>query len=160
MDFFQNDNNLLYRMMEQYLLNRILNGMPVPPMETKLRGIHRPESVITQRAVDFLVAALTSKAAAANMTNQAAAQQIIAAADESIATFLDSDDICPPWPYPGPPPWLSVIASELTLLANTLQVGALQASILQLAGEVLDRGQALATGTAGTIGTSVTARAA
>jgi hypothetical protein len=63
-------------------------------------------------AVTFLVSAVSSKVAAANMTNQAAAQQIIATADQAIAAFLDSDDICPRWPYPGPPPWLSIIASD------------------------------------------------
>jgi hypothetical protein len=82
------------------------------------------------------------------MTNQAAAQQIIAAADETIATFLDSDDICPRWPYPGPPPWLSIIATELTFAASLLQPGALQTGILQVAGLVLDRSVTLGTGAA------------
>jgi hypothetical protein len=90
-------------------------------------------------AVRFLVSAVTTKVAAANMANKAAAQQVVAAADASIASFIDGDDICPPWPFPGPPPWLGVIASELTLIANTLQEGALQAGLLQVAGLVLDR---------------------
>jgi ABC-type glycerol-3-phosphate transport system substrate-binding protein len=94
---------------------------------------------ISGEAVAFLVSAVSSKAAAANMTNKAAAQQIIAAADQAIAAFIDSDDICPRWPYPGPPPWLSIIASELTLVANTLQEGSLRTGILQAAGRVLDR---------------------
>jgi hypothetical protein len=90
-------------------------------------------------SVAFLVSAVSSKVAAASMTNQAAAQQIISAADRAISSFIDSDDICPRWPYPGPPPWLSIIASELTLTANTFQEGALRAGILQVAGQVLDR---------------------
>ena len=90
-------------------------------------------------SVAFLVSAVSSKAAAGHMTNKAAAQHIIAAADQAIASFLDSDDICPRWPYPGPPPWLSIIASELTLAANTLQEGSLRAGILQVAGQLLDR---------------------
>jgi hypothetical protein len=90
-------------------------------------------------SVAFLVSAVSSKAAAANMTNKAAAQQIIASADQAITAFIDSDDICPRWPYPGPPPWLAIIASELTLVANTLQDGALRTGILQVAGRVLDR---------------------
>jgi hypothetical protein len=98
--------------------------------------------------VAFLVSAVSSKEAATNMTDKVAAQQIIAAANASIARFIDSDDICPRWPWPGPPPWLSIIASELTLVANTLQEGSLRAGILQVAGQVLDRAQALATGTA------------
>ena len=99
-------------------------------------------------SVAFLVATVTSKEAAANMTNKEAAQQIIAAATAAITKYIDGDDICPPWPWPGPPPWLSVIASELTLVANTLQEGSLRSNILQVAGQVLDRAQALVTGTA------------
>lgn len=90
-------------------------------------------------AVEFLLSAISSKAAAANMTNREAAQQIIATADRAISSFLDSDDICPRWPFPGPPPWLSIIASELTLVANTLQEGSLRTGILQVAGNLLDR---------------------
>jgi hypothetical protein len=100
------------------------------------------------RAVAFLVSAVTSKAAAVHMTNSAnnpAAQQIIAAADSAIAAFIDSDDICPRWPWPGPPPWLSIIASELTWVANSLQEGGLRSGLLQVAGQVLDRAQALST---------------
>jgi len=101
------------------------------------------------RAVDFLLSAVTSKIAAANMTNRTVAKQIVSAADETIETFLDCDDICPPWPYPGPPPWLTVIAAELTFVANSLQEGSLQIGILQLAGEVMDRAQALSGGMPG-----------
>lgn len=90
-------------------------------------------------SVAFLVSAVSSKVAAANMTNETAARQIIMAADQAIAAFIDSDDICPRWPYPGPPPWLSIIASELTLVASSLQEGALRTGILQAAGQVLDR---------------------
>jgi hypothetical protein len=90
-------------------------------------------------AVAFLVSAVSSKVAACNMTNQTAATQIATSADQTIAAFIDSDDICPPWPFPGPPPWLSIIASQLTLVANSLQPGALQTGILQVAGQVLDR---------------------
>jgi hypothetical protein len=90
-------------------------------------------------AVEFLVSAASSKAAAANMANKVAAEEIIAGADQTIASFIDGDDICPPWPFPGPPPWLSMIASELTLVANTLHEGVLRTSILQMAGQVLDR---------------------
>lgn len=102
------------------------------------------------QVVALLVSAASSRAAAVNMTNQSAAQQIVAATEETVATFLDSDDICPRWPYPGLPPWLAIIASELTLVANTLQEGSLRAGILQIAGQVLDRAQALGTGAAGT----------
>jgi len=90
-------------------------------------------------AVAFLVSAVSSKVAAANMANKDAAQKIIATADQAIAGFLDSDDICPRWPFPGPPPWLSIIASQLTLVASTFEEGSLRTGILQVAGAVLDR---------------------
>lgn len=99
-------------------------------------------------SVAFLVSAVSSKAAAEHMSDKAAAQRIIAAADASIAEFVDGDDICPRWPWPGPPPWLSVIASELTLVANSLHEGSLRTGILRVAGRVLDRAQVVAGGTA------------
>jgi hypothetical protein len=105
-------------------------------------------------SVGFLVSAASSIQAAANMTNKSAAQQIIAAANQVITAFLDSDDICPRWPWPGPPPCLPIIASELTVYANTLQEGALRNGILQIAGQVLDRAQALAAGTAAAAGSA------
>jgi hypothetical protein len=124
-----------------------------PPRETKLMETPNRESVGANPdpvpwSVAFLVSAASSIQAATNMTNKGAAQQILAATNQAIAAFLDSDDICPPWPWPGPPPWLSIIASELTLFANTLQEGSLRTGVLQIAGQVLDRAQALATGKA------------
>ena len=135
---------------------------PFPPVitlpdTTKLMEVRHGESERNNPdpvpwSVAFLVSAASSIQAAANMTNKSAAKQIIAAANQAIAAFLDSDDICPRWPWPGPPPWLSIIASELTLYANTLQEGSLRKGILQVAGQVLDRAQALATGTAAAAG--------
>jgi hypothetical protein len=95
-------------------------------------------------AVAFLVSAVSIKETASAMTNKEAAGQVVATADASITQFLD--DYCGtpprniPWPYPGPPPWVSVIASQLTAVANTLQQGHLQTALLQLAGQVLDKG--------------------
>ncbi|MBV8135526.1 MAG: hypothetical protein JO121_07790 [Deltaproteobacteria bacterium] len=96
--------------------------------------------------VTFLMKTVTTKVAASNMSDKKAAQNIIAAADNAIAEYLDSDDICPRWPFPGPPPWLVSAASELTLIANTFQEGPLRTEILNVAGLVLDRAQQLAQG--------------
>jgi hypothetical protein len=90
---------------------------------------------------------VASKIAAANMSNKQAAQEIIAEIDQSIDAFLDSEDICPPWPWPGPPPWLTVIASELALVAGVLPEGALRDGVQEIAGRVLDRAQAKRTRT-------------
>jgi len=136
----------LWQWIEHALLGYVGSGSTHPTSEARDRLRGNPDPV--PWSVAFLVSKVSSKEAAANMTNKAAAQQIIADADEAITEFIDSDDICPRWPYPGPSPWLSIIASVLTFVANTMQVGSLRIGILQVAGQVLDRAQALGTGTA------------
>jgi hypothetical protein len=95
-------------------------------------------------AVAFLVSAVSAKVTAASMANKEAAQQAVAAADASIARFLD--DWCgtphPGWPFPGPPPWVWIISSEVTFVANTLQDGQLRTGLVEVAGKVADRGSA------------------
>lgn len=88
--------------------------------------------------LEFLVSAVSSKEAASEMKNQEAAQQIRSAADTAISEFLD--DYCgTPWPFPGPPPWVSATASQLTWAAYNLQAGGLRTGLLQLVGQMLDR---------------------
>jgi hypothetical protein len=95
-------------------------------------------------AVAFLVSAASVKETASTMANKAAAEQVVATASAAISQFLD--DYCGtppraiPWPFPGPPPWVSVIASQLTAVANTLEEGNLRTDLFQLAGQVLDQG--------------------
>lgn len=97
-----------------------------------------------RQAVALLVSAATAKETAAAMSDKAHAKQIVASADATISEVLD--DYCGtpprkvPWPFPGPPPWVWEIASELTMAANTLQEGALRTSLLQISGRVLDKG--------------------
>ena|ERR1700722_8517049 len=105
--------------------------------KTQLDRVRRGQHAA--QGASWLVAALSAKEAAAHMQNRQAANSIAASIDRSISSYLDSDDICPPWPWPGPPPWLSMIASELTFVANTLQEGSLRNSMLEIAGRVLDR---------------------
>jgi len=136
----------LWQWIEHSLLGYAGSGSAHPASEARDRLRGNPDPV--PWSVAFLVSKVISKEAASNMTNKAAAQQIIANADEAITEFIDSDDICPRWPYPGPSPWLSIIASVLTFVANNLQEGNLRTGILQVAGQVLDRAQALGMGTA------------
>jgi hypothetical protein len=148
----------------EWLYERELASGDVPRTPTRFRKRGEPSSELNPDpvpwAVAFLVATVTSREAATNMTNKEAAQQIIAAANAAISEYIDGDDICPRWPYPGPPPWLSIIASELTLVANTLQEGSLRAGILQVAGQVLDRAQTLGAGAAGAASIAKHTRAA
>ena len=68
------------------------------------------------------------------MSDKAHAKQIVASAEAAISEALD--DYCGtpprkvPWAFPGPPPWVWDIASELTAAANTLQEGALRTSLM------------------------------
>jgi hypothetical protein len=137
----------------EWLYEREREAGTAPPTPSKFHKRGEPSSGLNLEpvysAVTFLVTTVSSKEAAANMSNKEAAEQIIAAANEAISEYIDGDDICPPWPWPGPPPWLSVIASELTLVANSLQEGSLRSNILQVAGQVLDRAQALGAGAVG-----------
>jgi hypothetical protein len=143
-----------------YNASRVAQGRNGPrlPKLAHERNEPSPEHNLepVSSAVAFLVATVSSKEAAANMTDKESAKQIIAAANAAIAEYIDGDDICPPWPYPGPPPWLSVIASELTLVANTLQEGSLRTNILQIAGQVLDRAQEVSVGKVGSASISRT----
>jgi hypothetical protein len=102
-----------------------------------------PVPWIVSAAVSFLVSAATVKDVAARVTNEKARAQMISGAERSIDAFLD--DYCGtpprliPWPWPGPPPWVVQIASELSLIANTFQDGVLRNGILDVAGQVMER---------------------
>jgi hypothetical protein len=148
----------------EWLYEREREAGTAPPTPTKFRKRGEPSSGLNLEpvysAVAFLVTTVSSKEAATNMSNKDAASQIIAAANKAISEYIDGDDICPPWPWPGPPPWLSIVASELTLVANSLQEGSLRTNILQVAGQVLDRAQALGTGAVGAAARTARTRAA
>jgi hypothetical protein len=42
------------------------------------------------------------------------------------------------WPWPGPPPWVWQIASQLLTFANSLPAGTLHDDILDIAGQAVD----------------------
>jgi hypothetical protein len=94
-------------------------------------------------AVDALVAAVNAQQLAATVEEPLRAQ-LEQSASASIAQVLD--DYCGtpprliPWPYPGPPPWVFAIASELNTIANASDLAGMQAGLLEVAGQVLERG--------------------
>jgi len=102
-----------------------------------------PVPWIVQNAVSFLVSAVTVKDVAVNVPSETARKEMISGADAAIAAFLD--DYCGtpprliPWPWPGPPPWVTQIASALSLVANTFQEGVLRDGILAIAGQMMQR---------------------
>jgi hypothetical protein len=133
----------------QYLINEKAYGYNAPSGFPSYRNASWAGPRKKGKALALLLSTVSTKVAAANMTNKQAAKQVVAAADNGISQFLDSDDICPPWPYPGPPIPLVNLASELTFVANTLQDGNLRAALLGVVGQVLDRAYALTTQAAG-----------
>jgi len=119
------------------------NGEKVYNPAREINSDGMSPTAFTRWARPFLTQALATKVAASAMTNRAAAQQVIAHAEATVAEFLD--DYCGtpprliPWPYPGPPPWVSALAAELVQEANQLHEGPLQAALVRLSGQVLDR---------------------
>jgi hypothetical protein len=91
-------------------------------------------------AVPQLVAAVQARDLAARLEGN-----LKDAATRSATLAIDSilDDWCGtpprkwPWPWPGPPPWTWEIASELTLVANSLQSGSLKEGLLEVAAQVV-----------------------
>lgn len=96
-------------------------------------------------AVPQLVRAAVARDIAIKTKNQEAIQS----ASRAIDQILDDPDICPPphlWPFPGPPPWWWQIASELTLVANSLHGGSLRSEIEEIITKVASRGTVAAGG--------------
>jgi hypothetical protein len=94
-------------------------------------------------AAGYLVSVLGLREAAAIAGERGA--EVVRSADRAIDQFID--DYCGtpwhvPWPVPGPGPWVYGLATQLSLIANTLQQGELRAAILQLAGRVISKGVA------------------
>jgi hypothetical protein len=95
-----------------------------------------------REAVGSLISLVATKEAAAAMANKEAAEQVIAAAEAAISRIADEYCGTRVHIYPGPPPppwWGSSIASELTVVANTLQQGSFRSSLIQLSSQLLDR---------------------
>jgi hypothetical protein len=75
---------------------------------------------------------------AANLTDAAAREQILASTAASIAS--DIDDLCPPIPWPGPPWWHWQVVVDFGIVANALQEGELRSEVTRVAAELLQRG--------------------
>ena len=95
------------------------------------------------QAVSALVAAVNVQQLAATVEGPLRGQ-LEHSASASIAQVLD--DYCGtpprkiPWPFPGPPPWNFVIASELNSIANTVTAAGMREGLLKVAGQVLQSG--------------------
>lgn len=89
----------------------------------------------------FLVSQISLKQLASSLPPEQAGP-LISSTDRSIAEEVD--DICgtkvPGWHWPGPPPWIFPIASELAVVANTFQDGNLRSEVLKVASQILRTG--------------------
>jgi hypothetical protein len=100
-------------------------------------------------AVARLVEAAQAKEIAAELPPASARQkeEMEKSASESIEVIFDEYCGTPPhprpWPWPGPPPWTWQIVSGLSLVANTLQAGALRDGILDIAVQLTMRASAV-----------------
>jgi hypothetical protein len=93
-------------------------------------------------AVHALVSAVTAQQVA-QAVQEPLRSQIERSASECIAQALDGYCGTPPrsipWPFPGPPPWIFAIASELNAIANTVEAPGMREGLLNVAGQVVER---------------------
>ena len=119
------------------------------PYPTQLRAPLEPNPSPWMAAVSALVAAAGVLQQAENLQEKAPdlSRQLNTSASASIERVLDDYCGTPPhpphgmyWPWPSPPPWIFAIAAELNRIANTAEAAGMQAKLLDVAGQVLQRG--------------------
>ena len=94
-----------------------------------------------QQAITELVQAAQLKELAVKMPRPEQQTAVLQSANAAIEAFLD--DWCgngwPRWPLPGPRPEVLTIVSQLSLLAHSIQGGALREELLGIASQALAR---------------------
>lgn len=125
----------------------VIQGDPQPVVEgPRARSSRDPSPQPWQAAVSQLLRAAQAKDLAIRLPEgqQKGALKSAGAAIDSIL-----DDWCGtppkfpyPWPWPGPPPWVWEIASELSLVASSVQPGSLQDVIQEISAQVLQKANA------------------
>jgi hypothetical protein len=95
-------------------------------------------------AVSYLMTSISLKEIAAGLPEGEARSSLNKHADHAISSFLD--DICGtpprriPWPWPGPPPWIFPLASQLVIAAHSFEAGNLREETLRVAGQIAQKG--------------------
>ena len=120
-----------------------LNPQPLPPGRSE--SALDPTPVPWRNPVIHYLGSLVSMRILAKATpDQAVSEQLTRGSESALAQFLD--DYCGtpprriPWPWPGPPPWVAPLASELVSVANTLGAGEFSQGLIQLAGRIMQKG--------------------
>jgi hypothetical protein len=126
---------------------RLYKNVPQVVVDNTHRSHGQPEPMSTWHnpvpcpwIVAAFVEAVGVQQLAASLPEGSARTQLQSRADAAIAQVLI--DYCGtpprlvPWPWPGPPPWVYEIASDLTTIAYTME-GSMRAGLLQVAGQVV-----------------------
>ena len=111
-------------------------GGPQPKLELdELRksaptGIH-----VHSPAVALLLSGIGAKLTALRLKDATLRSEMVSAAEQALADW--EDDFCgtPPHPYP----WVFVTAVELVTFANSLPQGPLQAEVIRVAGQLIQK---------------------
>lgn len=91
-------------------------------------------------AVRSVVAVISLREVTAKMADGTAKAELSKAIDSAIAQFIDDCGTkYPGWPWPGPPPWVYPIASELALVASSITQEKVRVEVLEVAGKVIER---------------------
>ncbi len=95
-----------------------------------------------RHVVEGFVAAVSVRDLASQVPDEAVRNEMERSASQSIVQLLDDYCGTPPrlWPWPGPPPWVFGIASELNAIASTLEAGGLRSGLQEVAGQVVAKG--------------------
>jgi hypothetical protein len=94
-------------------------------------------------SVSLLMSAISFKEVASKLPDGQLRNDMGKRADQAISMFID--DYCGtpprriPWPWPGPPPWVYPILSELAMAASSFQEGSLRNEVLHVAGQIAQR---------------------
>ncbi|HTS65702.1 MAG TPA: hypothetical protein VMH28_26950 [Candidatus Acidoferrales bacterium] len=96
-------------------------------------------------AASYLLSAISTLVAAESLPDGAQKTEVIGRANQVIDDFID--DFCGtpphpwpfPWPWPGPAPWVMPVVSELTVIANGFQQGAMRDAVQAAAGKMLQK---------------------
>ncbi|MEO6195007.1 MAG: hypothetical protein ABIS20_18480 [Thermoanaerobaculia bacterium] len=91
-------------------------------------------------AVSSLIAVISLREVASKMPDGQVKIELGKRVDSAISRFIDDCGTRHPgWPWPGPPPWVYPIASELSVAANTITEGNVRNEVLKVAGQIIER---------------------
>jgi hypothetical protein len=121
---------------------------PDPPPEVMISGPGaarpglglEPNPFPWVSAVSSLIAVISLREVASKMPDGQVKIELSKRVDSAISSFIDDCGTKHPgWPYPGPPPWVYPIASELSVAANVITDGNIRNEVLQVAGQIIER---------------------